>query len=273
MKTEPCLLKVSFFFFLWFKVIDSYVADQRVGYAEPASGVELYLCPTRGESLDLLTKVISQDQLDEVKSLDNGLVGVVVWRRAVVPKPGSGSRRQHSSSSSSGSKTSVLPVNKKQRVNVTEKPLIVASMRNHHHGYRSEAVKHDVATDDDDVPPGFGPVASRDDDDLPEFNFNSSVVPVSSPKPLPAQSNSLDQVRKLIHKYGKSASIYDDNDDDDDIPEWQPHVPSHQLPPLPPPPPGFRPEMVRLPQDGWWDNQNGGSGQHYDRNQSRNRGF
>lgn len=235
--------------------------------------MELYLCPTRGESLDLLTKVISQDQLDEVKSLDNGLVGVVVWRRAVVPKPGSGSRRQHSSSSSSGSKTSVLPVNKKQRVNVTEKPLIVASMRNHHHGYRNEAVKHDVATDDDDVPPGFGPVASRDDDDLPEFNFNSSVVPVSSPKPLPAQSNSLDQVRKLIHKYGKSASIYDDYDDDDDIPEWQPHVPSHQLPPLPPPPPGFRPEMVRPPQDGWWDNQNGSSGQHYDRNQSRNRGF
>ncbi|KAG7554918.1 Transcription elongation factor S-II central domain [Arabidopsis suecica] len=253
------------------EVIDSYVADQRVGYAEPASGVELYLCPTRGETLDLLSKVISQEQLDEVKSLDIGLVGVVVWRRAVVPKPGSGSRRQHSSSSFLGSKTSVLPVNKKQRMHVSEKPLVVASMRNHHHGY----VKHDAVADDDDVPPGFGPVASRDDDDLPEFNFNSSVVPVSSPQPLPAQSKSLDQVRKLIHKYGKSASINDD-DDDDDIPEWQPqpHVPSHQLPPPPPPPPaGFRPEIFRPPQDGWWDNQNGGSGQHYERNQSRNRGF
>ncbi|XP_010419713.1 PREDICTED: uncharacterized protein LOC104705409 [Camelina sativa] len=254
-----------------FEVIESYVADQRVGYAEPASGVELYLCPTRGESLDLLNKVISQDQLDEVKSLDMGLVGVVVWRRAVVPKPASGSRRQYSSSS--GSKTSVFPVNKKQRVNVTEKPPVFASMRNRHHGYGREAVKHDAATDDDDLPPGFGPASSREDDDLPEFNFNSSVVPVSSPQPLAAQPKSLDQVRKLIHKYGKSASINDDDDDEDDIPEWQPHVPNHQLPPPPPPPPGFRPEMVRPPQDGWWDNQNGGSGQQYDRSQSRNRGF
>ncbi|EFH47733.1 hypothetical protein ARALYDRAFT_350338 [Arabidopsis lyrata subsp. lyrata] len=256
------------------EVIDSYVADQRVGYAEPASGVELYLCPTRGETLDLLSKVISQEQLDELKSLDIGLVGVVVWRRAVVPKPSSGSRRQHSSSSFLGSKTSVLPVNKKQRMHVSEKPLVVASIRNRNHGYGGEGVKHVAAgDDDDDVPPGFGPVASRDDDDLPEFNFSSSVVPVTSPQPLPAQSKSLDQVRKLIHKYGKSASIYDDDDDEDDIPEWQPHVPSHQLPPPPPPPPGFRPEVFRPPQDGWWDNQNGGSGQHYERNQSRNRGF
>lgn len=255
------------------KVIDSYVADQRVGYAEPASGVELYLCPTRGETLDLLSKVISQEQLDELKSLDIELVGVVVWRRAVVPKPSSGSRRQHSSSSFLGSKTSVLPVNKKQRMHVSEKPLVVASIRNRNHGYGGEGVKHVAAGDDDDVPPGFGPVASRDDDDLPEFNFSSSVVPVTSPQPLPAQSKSLDQVRKLIHKYGKSASIYDDDDDEDDIPEWQPHVPSHQLPPPPPPPPGFRPEVFRPPQDGWWDNQNGGSGQHYERNQSRNRGF
>ncbi|KAL1202238.1 Transcription elongation factor TFIIS [Cardamine amara subsp. amara] len=249
-----------------FQVVDSYVADQRVGYAEPASGVELYLCPTRGETLDLLAKVISKDQLDEAKSLDIGFVGVVVWRRATVHKPVL--KRQHSSYSSSGSKTSFLPVNKKQRVNVTEKPLVGASIGNHHHGYRGEAVKDD----DDDVPPGFGPVASRDDDDLPEFNFSSSVVPMFSPRPLPAQSKSLDQVRKLIHMYGKSENSYED-DDEDDIPEWQPHVPSHQLPPPPPPPPGFRPETVRLPQDGWWDNQNGGSGQHYDRNQSRNRGF
>uniref|UniRef100_A0A1J3CZJ1 PHD finger protein 3 n=1 Tax=Noccaea caerulescens TaxID=107243 RepID=A0A1J3CZJ1_NOCCA len=243
------------------EVVNSYVADERVGYAEPASGVELYLCPTRGESLDLLTNVISKEKLDEFKSLDIGLVGVVVWRRtAVVHKPVS--KRQHPSS-----RNSALPTNKKQRVNVTEKPLVVASNGNYHHGYGgNKAVE--AAADDDDVPPGFGHVASRDDDDLPEFNFNSSA-----PQPLPAQSKSLDQVRKLIHKYGKSASVYGDNDEDDDIPEWQPDVPSHQLPPPPPPPPGFRPEMVRAPQDGWWDNLNGDSGQHYDRNRSRSRGF
>lgn len=251
-----------------FEVVDSYVADKRVGYAEPASGVELYLCPTRGETLDLLTKVISKDQLDEAKTLDSGLLGVVVWRRPVKPSL----KRQHSYSSSV-SRASVLSENKKQRGNVTEKPLVVASMGNNHHGYGGKAVEED---DDDDAPPGFGPVASRDDDDLPEFNFSSSVVPVSSHQPLPAQSKSLDQVRKLIHMYGNSAGSYNDNDDDD-IPEWQPNVPSHQLPPPPPPPPGFRPEMVlqdqSRPQDGWWDNLNGGSGQLYDQNGSRNRGF
>lgn len=259
-----------------FEVVDSYVADKRVGYAEPASGVELYLCPTRGETLDLLTKVISKDQLDEIKSLDSGLLGVVVWRRPVHNKPSL--KRQHSYTSS-GSRTSALSENKKQRVNVTEKPLVVASMGNRHDGYGGKAVVEE--DDDDDAPPGFGPVASRDDDDLPEFNFSSSVVPVSSHQPLPSQSKSLDQVRKLIHMYGNSASNYNDNDDDD-IPEWQPNVSNHQLPPPPPPPPGFRPEMgvqdqsrtmVRPSQDGWWDNQNGSSGQHYDQNGSRNRGF
>ncbi|CAN8256640.1 unnamed protein product [Cochlearia groenlandica] len=268
-----------------FEVVDSYVADQRVGYAEPASGVELYICPTRGETLDLLTKVVSKDQLDEIKSLDIGLVGVVVWRRAIVNKPGP---KRHHSSSSSVSRTSVLSQHK-QRVNVTERPLVVASTRkqhqHHHHGYGGKAVK-DNDDDDDDMPPGFGPVPSREDDDLPEFNFSSSVLPVSSSAllQLPAQSKSLDQVRKLIHKYGNSASIYDDdgndnNNDDDDIPEWQPHVLNHQLPPPPPPPPpshGFRPEMglqdynrtmVRPSQDG-------GSGQYYNNgNGSRNRGF
>ncbi|CAA7039754.1 unnamed protein product [Microthlaspi erraticum] len=250
------------------EVVNSYVADERVGYAEPASGVELYLCPTRGESLDLLTNVISKDKLDEFKSLDVGLVGVVVWRRVTVHKPVS--KRPHPSSSfAAASRNSGLPANKKQRVNVTEKqPLVVASNGNYHHGYGGNKAVEAAAADDDDVPPGFGHVASRDDDDLPEFNFSSSVVPVSSPRPLPAQSKSLDQVRKLIHKYGKSV-----NDDDDDIPEWRPDVPSHQLPPPPPPPPGFRPEIVRATQDGWWDSQNGDSGQHYDRNRSRNRGF
>ncbi|CAH8281552.1 unnamed protein product [Eruca vesicaria subsp. sativa] len=258
-----------------FEVVDSYVADKRVGYAEPASGVELYLCPTRGETLDLLTKVISKDQLDEIKSLDSGLLAVVVWRRPTVHKPSL--KRQHSYASS-GSGTSALSESKKQRGNLTEnKPLVVASVGNHHHGYAGKAVEED--DDDDDAPPGFGPVASRDDDDLPEFNFCSSAVPVSSHQPLPSsQTKSLDQVRKLIHMYGNSASSYDD----DDIPEWQPNVPSHQLPPPPPPPPGFRPEMsvqdqsrtmVRPSQDGWWDNQNGGTGQHYDHNGSRNRGF
>uniref|UniRef100_A0A1J3CP87 PHD finger protein 3 n=1 Tax=Noccaea caerulescens TaxID=107243 RepID=A0A1J3CP87_NOCCA len=268
-----------------FEVAKSYVADQRVGYAEPTSGVELYLCPPRGETLDLLSKIISKDHLDEVKCSDNtGLIGVVVWRRAVA-SPGSrhkpGFKRQHSSS---GAKSSVLaPENKKlTTVNVTNQPPpAVASVGNHGLG--------GLDGDEDDLPPGFGPVAAKDDDDLPEFNFNASSGPVasSSPRP-PPQSRSMDQVRELILKYGNSAgngsgskrtwNNHDDDDDDDDIPEWQPQVSGHQSHPLPPPPPppGFKPEMdpqfhSRTISDGWRANQNDPRQQQY--SARRNRGF
>jgi hypothetical protein len=270
-------LPLSFFLS---QVAKSYVADQRVGYAEPTSGVELYLCPTLGETLDLLSKIISKDYLDEVKcSEDIGLIGVVVWRRAVVASPGSrhkpGFKRQHSST---GTKRSVLaPENQKSRsVSVTNPSVVnVESMRNH------GLVGCD--DDDEDMPPGFGPVAAKDDDDLPEFNFNSSSGPVtSSPRP-PLQSRSLDQVRELILKYGNSTGSgskrpWDghDDDDDDDIPEWQPQ--------LPPPPPDLSPQFhsgtmarppaqrpVAGPPSGWKANQNAPRQQQY--SARRNRGF
>ncbi|CAA7023199.1 unnamed protein product [Microthlaspi erraticum] len=269
-----------------FEVAKSYVADQRVGYAEPTSGVELYLCPPRGETLDLLSKIISKDHLDEVKCSDNiGLIGVVVWRRTVASpssrhKPGS--KRQHSSS---GTKSSVLAPEKKnpRSVNVTNHPppppvVAVASVRIHGLG--------GLVGDEDDLPPGFGPVAAKDDDDLPEFNFNASSGPVaSSPRP-PPQSRSMDQVRELILKYGNSAGSGSkrtwnnhDDDDDDDIPEWQPQVSGPQIQPPPPPPPGFKTEMnpqihsrtVARPSDGWRANQNDPRQQQY--SARRNRGF
>ncbi|CAH8272232.1 unnamed protein product [Arabidopsis lyrata] len=272
-----------------FEVTKSYVADQRVGYAEPTSGVELYLCPPRGEILELLSKIISKDHFDEVKcSEDIGLIGVVVWRRAVVASPGSrhkpGFKRQHSSS---GAKKSVLaPENKRSScVNVTNPPPVVnvASMRNH------GLVGCD--DDDEDVPPGFGPVAAKDDDDLPEFNFSSSSGPVTSfPQP-PPQSRSMDQVRELILKYGNSAGSgskrpWDghEDDDDDDIPEWQPQVTGHQVQ-LPPPPPDLSPQFhsrtmarppaqqqpVAGPSSGWKAYQNTPRQQQY--STRRNRGF
>lgn len=268
------------------QVAKSYVADQRVGYAEPTSGVELYLCPTRGETLDLLSKIMSKDHLDEVKCSDDiGLIGVVVWRRAVVASPGSrhkpGFKRQHSST---GTKRSVLaPENKKSSsVNVTNPPVVnVASVRSHGLARCDD--------DDEDVPPGFGPVAAKDEDDLPEFNFNSSSGPVtSSPQP-PLQSRSMDQVRELILKYGNSAGSgskrpWDghDDDDDDDIPEWQPQVSAHQV--QLPPPPDLSPQFhsrtmarplaqrpVAGPPSDWRANQNTPRQQQY--SARRNRGF
>ncbi|CAH2044423.1 unnamed protein product [Thlaspi arvense] len=275
------------------EVAKSYVADQRVGYAEPTSGVELYLCPPRGETLDLLGKIISKDHLDEVKCSDNiGLIGVVVWRRAVA-SPGSrhkpGFKRQHSSS---GTKSSVLaPENKKTSSsrNVKNPPPVVTLASMGSHGLHS---REDV--DDEDVPPGFGPEAAKDDDDLPEFNFSSSTAPVtSSPRPA-TQSRSMDQVRELILKYGNSEGSgskrpWDDHDDDDDdIPEWRPEVSGHQVQIQPPPPPGFRTESVPQyhsrtvagapaqrpvagPPDGWRANQKATRQQQY--SARRNKGF
>lgn len=60
------------------QVVHSYAKDERVGFAEPTSGVELYLCPTRGRTAE----IVPRNQLDFWKSLnDDGLIGVIVWRR------------------------------------------------------------------------------------------------------------------------------------------------------------------------------------------------
>nr|VDD39199.1 unnamed protein product [Brassica oleracea] len=283
------------FLFFMCQVAKSYVADQRVGYAEPTSGVELYLCPSRGETLDLLSKVISKDHLDEAKSSDNiGLIGLVVWRRAV-SSPASrhkpGFKRQHSSLKNhqppvvvAGTKSSVLaPVNKKSSTSLNVKnhhqpPVVAVSMGNH--GCEDD-------DDDEDLPPGFGPAAVKDDDDdLPEFNFNPSTAPPVTSSPRQAvvpQSRSLNQVRELILKYGNSAGKQPWNgqdDDDDDIPEWQPQVSGHQIQPPPPPGPPFHSRAMARPQgqhgagpsDGWRPNQNAPR-QQQQYSARRNRGF
>lgn len=109
----------------------------------------------------------------------------------------------------------------------------------------------DDGDDDDDIPPGFGP--ARDEDDLPEFNFSNPSLTSPSNRIQSRGSNPpappLDQIRELIHKYGQTGNNVDSRnvggmgiqqwnaeDDDDDIPEWQPSAPTqqktlaHQLP-------------------------------------------
>ncbi|ESQ46687.1 hypothetical protein EUTSA_v10000617mg, partial [Eutrema salsugineum] len=58
------------------EVVDSYCKDERVGYAEPASGVELYLCPARGKTVEILNKIVPKNQLDFSLD-DDALIGVV----------------------------------------------------------------------------------------------------------------------------------------------------------------------------------------------------
>lgn len=62
------------------EIANSYKQDERVGYAEPAPGVELYLCPSNVTTLQLLEKFISYEHFENINEQD-GLIGFVVWRR------------------------------------------------------------------------------------------------------------------------------------------------------------------------------------------------
>eukprot|EP01018_Ginkgo_biloba_P001956 Gb_22043 [translate_table: standard] len=72
------------------EVADSYKQGERVGYAEPAPGVELYLCPCDMTTLEMLNKYVSCQNFENINEQD-GLIGCVVWRRtnltsSVAPK-------------------------------------------------------------------------------------------------------------------------------------------------------------------------------------------
>ncbi|XAR69332.1 hypothetical protein NMG60_11000872 [Bertholletia excelsa] len=227
------------------EVVHSYVLDERLGFAEPAPGVEIYFCPPHLKLFELLGKHLPKDHTDTLNSIDNGLIGIVVWRKAQItsaisPNSSShhkhGSKRQQHFSSSRRMQERDLNAN----VNISSKPNLPSP---------TPAIRTQPPPppddDDDDIPPGFGPAPAREDDDLPEFNFSGAPKhpppKVSSHAPLrglmvPRQ---VDQVRELIQKYGNSGSNSPstrgvgigvqpwNEEDDDDIPEWQPQA--HQM--------------------------------------------
>ncbi|XP_010325147.1 uncharacterized protein [Solanum lycopersicum] len=219
------------------EAVHSYASDERLGFAEPAPGVELYLCPPH--ILDMISKHLSKDPKELYDSTDNGLIGVVVWRKLHISStisPNSSSHHKHSLKKQQGGQQH----EKAGNVNVNSIPMPMS-------------VKNDPAVDDDDdIPPGFGPKAGRDDDDLPEFNFTGNIN-ASRPRH-PSQnmyhhgsrmnpynqtppSRPVDQMRELILKYGQTGANNVGpswNDDDDDIPEWRPQAPPPlQRPPYP----------------------------------------
>lgn len=235
------------------EAVDSYAADERLGFAEPAPGVELYLCPPH--ILDMISKHLSKDPRELYVSTENGLIGVVVWRKLHISStisPNSSSHHKHGLK-----KQQMIPRGQHEKdgnVNVNLTPKGTMSM---------SSSKHDPEMDDDDdIPPGFGPKAGRDDDDLPEFNFSGNIN-ASRPRH-PSQNLSrgsrmapynqpvvpcrpVDQMRELVLKYGQTGAASSNdratnvgrgiepwNDDDDDIPEWQPQAPpALQRPPYP----------------------------------------
>ncbi|KAK9077675.1 hypothetical protein SSX86_006012 [Deinandra increscens subsp. villosa] len=178
--SEPHLAMLS-------EAVDSYIADERLGFGEPIPGVELYFCPPHTRIIEMLCKHLSKNQTDILKSTDNGLIGVV-------------------------------PNNNDD--------------------------------DDDDIPPGFGPgaaaAAARDEDDLPEFSFSGNPSGQKIPAQVGFQSNlgrPVDQMRQLIYRYGQNANVKDGatnkqprnkDDEDDDMPEWQPHQHQNHIPEVPP---------------------------------------
>ncbi|KAK8501299.1 hypothetical protein V6N12_008317 [Hibiscus sabdariffa] len=227
---------------------DSYILDGRVGFAEASSGVEIYFCPPYAKTLERLTKIRPRDQLQALNAIDNGLIGVVVWRRAqlISPNQKHTSKKQHFTSRRPHEKDDAIT---NTNTNSLSKP---TSVRVAHVGPSVHPPDDD---DDDDVPPGFGPAASRDEDDLPEFNFSGASNPSgpkyptgyqSQPVGMTSQTSSrpVDQMRELIQKYGQPNSSngpvgvpmqrWNGDDDDDDIPEWQPQTSQqhHLQPPL-----------------------------------------
>ncbi|KAI4337376.1 hypothetical protein L6164_015801 [Bauhinia variegata] len=230
---------------------DSYILDDRVGFAEPVPRVELYFCPPNKKTVEMLSKVLSKEQIEAFNAIDNGLIGVIIWRKThltSIVSPTSSSHHKHSSKKQNFSSRRQQDAN--MNPNLSPKPGPAK-------GFTITDTR--PTSDDDDIPPGFGPAVARDEDDLPEFNFSGGVNP--SPRmaqkpigppglvPFPSvnqtTSRPLEQMRELVHKYGQNkttvpppgnwqdkfgATIQPWNDDDDDIPEWQPQTLQNQFP-------------------------------------------
>ncbi|GAB2223065.1 hypothetical protein Droror1_Dr00017201 [Drosera rotundifolia] len=220
------------------EMVDSYITESRVGFAEPAPGVELYLCPPHKGTFDMLSKHLSKSYTEKLHSIENGFIGIVVWRKAQIapaisPKPS----RHHDNDSA-----------------IRHQPF---SSRRHQEQISNSHAKFppkpappklEVVHDEDDVPPGFGPSAAREDDDLPEFNFSGgscrpgaegSRQVSSQPPPSRALPKRVDEMRELIKKYGSGGNnvagglVFEPWNDDDDIPEWKPEAPRQWAQPMP----------------------------------------
>ncbi|GAB4854175.1 hypothetical protein Ancab_022760 [Ancistrocladus abbreviatus] len=232
------------------EVVDSYIVDQRLGYSEPAPGVELYFCPPHTRTLDMLGEHLPKYN-GKLDAIDNGLIGIVVWRKA------------HLSST-------ISPKSSQQvKVDNAKRQLQPASRKPHEQGTKMNVnfasvpappimskpkTEEEEDEGDDDVPPGFGHQGSRDDDDLPEFSFSGGANPFIPPSSRQnvtvgegmvgqrvaprALSRPVEQMRELVKKYGHTDNNVSNvatgitleawNDDDDDIPEWQPQGPQQQ---------------------------------------------
>ncbi|KAL9239842.1 hypothetical protein vseg_014123 [Gypsophila vaccaria] len=257
------------------ELVDSYVADERLGFAEPGHGVELYFCAPRSKSVDLIVNHLPKSYTDKLNEIDDGLIAIVVWRKVQITSsavsPIASSKEQTVIKKQIGSQ--YVDNNDMNRNNVfapklVSSPAPILSV--------SQSTVGEDDGDDDDAPPGFGPPSSREDDDLPEFQFSGGSHPsmpsLPNPNPVLGREPSFQnhpprppfvqaaQMRELIQKYGQNGNNTSAsgittkpwNDDDDDIPEWQPqsvhnpalptHIVNHQQTHI------ANPQMLQRPQ-------------------------
>ncbi|KAL5224321.1 hypothetical protein ABZP36_010960 [Zizania latifolia] len=226
------------------QTIDSYIADERVGLVKPADGVELYLCPSHGKTAQILVDYLPKEYSSSLTVTETSAIGVVVWRRPHVspriPTMLDDSKRQSISRKQQAVIASAVTLSSKPT-----KCLGPSSSSSNEHRHNQDVVT-------DDVPPGFGP-GVREDDELPEYDFvsipNAAANATSSQayrswQHPQAASRPVDHVREMVRKYGSrtaAAQSWED-DNDDDIPEWDPNQSNLQQtrlphPPFPPPPP------------------------------------
>ncbi|KAG1335506.1 putative death-inducer obliterator 1-like [Cocos nucifera] len=235
------------------ETIESYIADERVGFAEPAPGVELYCCPPHSRIIDMLGRCLPKEHAETLQSTVGGLIGVAVWRRPYVTiSPRLSSHHKHGSTKKQSSSR------KQQNIDSSSTPR--SSIPSLPPGTPTNPASQPEDDTFDDVPPGFGPGNAKEEDDLPEFDFvhgslkdlepilsqpQLAGVPVSRRHVLP-HARPVDQMRELVYKYGQGEIVKKpsieiqpwNDDDDDDIPEWQPNPNNHSQvqAPLPPPP-------------------------------------
>ncbi|XP_061346190.1 uncharacterized protein LOC133291872 [Gastrolobium bilobum] len=232
------------------EVAESYISDERVGFAEPVHGVELYFCPPHKKTAEMLSKILPKEQIEAVNSIDNGLIGIIVWRKTNLTTSISPTTSSHHKHSSKRQHFNRRQQDTNVNANSTQKAVPPTGFKPTETGPPSDG--------DDDIPPGFGPAPARVEDDLPEFNFSGSSNPSShlvqkpmGPGSVPFHSVSqvpsrpVEQMRELVQRYGQNkanvssvnwqdkfgATIQPWNDDDDDIPEWQPQTSHNQFPP------------------------------------------
>ncbi|KAF2286909.1 hypothetical protein GH714_035244 [Hevea brasiliensis] len=241
------------------EVADSYVMDGRVGLAEPAPGVELYFCPPQSKTSEMLAEVLPKGQVDTLNAIDNGLIGVIVWRKPQITStvsPNWASQHKHNSKkhhsfSRRQEKDANVNVNVAPKqalpvlgflpvlnLNLMRMTMMMCLLGLAHRPLGMTMTYLSLI---------FHVVLLHQGHSFPPIVLlggKGCPYQLHSPKP----SRPVDQMRQLVQRYGQTSASLGNwqnnrsigvamqpwNDDDDDMPEWHPEDNKAQIPQLQP---------------------------------------